>query len=176
LTPLRWILTVLSFATAVGVSVAGIAAGWPEEGGAPRGLPWWSHLLLLASVGAEIVFRVLKITFSAKAIGAPVRFSVAARTVLGGDFAASITPSRSGAEPARFLVLSEAGVRGAGAVLILFLELFLEMLSLLVVAGLVMLTMRGSAAIIGLVTTVSVYALAVLGGWALVVVLAKSSV
>jgi hypothetical protein len=179
-TPFRWVLTILSFATAIGVSVAVIVSSWPEQGGAPLGLPWWSQLLLLGSVGLEIVCRVLKIVFSAKAIGVPVTFSVAARTILAGDFAAAITPSRSGTEPARYLVLSEAGVRGAGAVLILFLELFLEILSLLVIAGISALIINrvGSGgeggAVLGLLATVGAYAALVMGAAAFVFSLAKS--
>ena len=42
----------------------------------------------------------------------------AARATLGGDFATAITPARIGAEPARFLVLREAGVPAARALLV----------------------------------------------------------
>ena len=90
--------------------------------------------MLLAVVVVEILCRVYKILYSGRAIGFRVPFGAAVRTILGGDFAASITPSRSGSEPARFLVLTEAGVPVAGVLLVLFLELFLEMLSLVVVA------------------------------------------
>lgn len=137
-------------------------------GGAPLGLPWWTHLVLLAAVGLEILSRVLKIVFSARAIGVPTPFGVAARTILGGDFAASITPSRSGAEPARFLVLTEAGTPVASVLLILFLELFLEMISLAVIAvGFGLVWHEESGMIRGLLATVAVYAMGVLGAGAL---------
>jgi uncharacterized protein (TIRG00374 family) len=162
-TPLRWFLTVLSFVATIGVSIYVVASSWPT-GGAPLGLPWWTHLLLLAAVGMEILFRVLKITFSARAIGVPTTFGTAARTILGGDFAASITPSRSGAEPARFLVLTEAGTPVAGVILILFLELFLEMVSLAVIAvGLGFVWREQSGMVRGLLATVALYSFAVLG-------------
>ncbi|MCC6317924.1 MAG: flippase-like domain-containing protein [Gemmatimonadaceae bacterium] len=172
--PLRWFLTFLSFATAIGVSVYVIASSWPAAGGAPLGLPWWTHLLLLGAVGFEILCRVLKIVFSARAIGVHTPFGVAARTILGGDFAASITPSRSGAEPARFLVLSEAGTAVANVLLILFLELFLEMISLAVIAvGFGVVWREESGMIRGLLATVALYAIGVLGAGAACYVIAR---
>ena len=39
LTPLRWILTAVSFLATFGVSAYVIASNWPAEG-APLGLPW----------------------------------------------------------------------------------------------------------------------------------------
>lgn len=173
MTPLRWFLTYLSFATAAGVSVYVVASSWPD-GGAPLGLPWWTHLLLLASVGVEILFRVLKIVFSAKSIGVHAPFGVAARTILGGDFAASITPSRSGAEPARFLVLTEARIPVASVLLILFLELFLEMVSLALIAIGFGMAWRGESRMVqGLLATVAVYAMGVLGAGAIAYGMAK---
>lgn len=173
MTPLRWFLTALSFAASIGVSVYVVASSWPA-GGAPLGLPWGSHLLLLATVGLEIVFRVLKITFSAKAIGVHAPFGVAARTILGGDFAASITPSRSGAEPARFLVLTEAGLQVAHVLLILFLELFLEMVSLAILAIAFGIWWHDQSGIVrGILLTVGIYSIGVLGAGALGLVLAR---
>lgn len=164
----------MSFAAAIGVSVYVIGSSWPATGGAPLGLPWWTHLLLLGAVALEIVSRVLKIVFSAKAIGVITPFGVAARTILGGDFAASITPSRSGAEPARFLVLKEAGIAVANVLLILFLELFLEMISLAVIAiGFGIVWHEESGMIRGLLATVALYAGGVLGAGAVAYVIAR---
>src|SRR5690606_21657565 len=125
-------LTALSLLATIGLSVYVIASSWPAEG-APLGLPWWGHLLCLAAFVLDILFRVIKIRFSADAIGVPVRFAAVFRTTLGGDFAAAITPSRSAAEPARFLIMSESGTPLGGVVVVLFLEIFLEMLSLFAV-------------------------------------------
>lgn len=150
-----------------------IVAGWPE-GGAPLGLPWWAHLLLLGSVAVEVLSRIFKITFSAAAVGIPTPFGVAARTILGGDFAASITPSRSGAEPARFLVLKEGGVPMAGAILILFLELSLEVVSLVIVTTLLLVVWHESTGMVrGILITVAVYTVVVAAAGALAVTLAK---
>lgn len=151
-----------------------VASSWPVTGGAPLGLPWGTHLLLLVAVAVEILFRVLKIVLSARAIGVPTPFGVAARTVLGGDFAASITPSRSGAEPARFLVLTEAKTPVASVLLILFLELFLEMCSLALLAIVFGIVWRDESGMIrGLLATVAVYALGVLGTGGLAVLVAQ---
>jgi uncharacterized protein (TIRG00374 family) len=171
--PLRWLLTFISFAVAIGVSVYVIGSSWPD-GGAPLGLPWWAHLVLLGGVGLEILFRVLKLTFSAAAVGLTLPFGVATRTILGGDFAASITPSRSGSEPARFLVLKEGGVPMAGAVLILFLELFLEMLSLMIATAIFAVIWWESAGVVStIMVTVGIYAAVVLSTGALGVTLAR---
>ena len=173
LTPVRWFLTFLSFATAIGVSVYVVVSSWPGQG-TPFGLPWWTHFLLLGGVGLEILFRVLKIVLSARAIGVDTSFGVAARTILGGDFAASITPSRSGAEPARFLVLTEAGTPVASVLLILFLELFLEMCSLAVIAAGFGFVWRDQGGIVrGLLATVAVYSIGVLGAGAIAWMMAK---
>jgi hypothetical protein len=116
---LRWLLTALSFAAAIGVSVYIIAASWPA-GGAPFGLPWWGHLLALGAVALEIGSRAWKVQLGARAMRIPISYDAALHTSLGGDFGAAITPARSGAEPARFLVLAEAGVPTASVLLILF--------------------------------------------------------
>lgn len=150
-----------------------IADSWPV-GGAPLGLPWSTHFLLLGAVGIEILFRVLKITFSARAIGVRASMGVAARTILGGDFAASVTPSRSGAEPARFLVMSEAGLPVAHILLILFLELFLEMISLALIAiGFGIVWRAESGMVRGLLITVGIYSLGVLSTGAVAYLMAR---
>ena len=151
-----------------------VASSWPETGGAPLGLPWWTHLLLLGAVAVEILCRVFKMVLSARAIGIHTPVGVAARTVMGGDFAASITPSRSGTEPARFLVLTEAKTPVASVLLILFLELFLEVVSLALLAIVFGIAWRHESGMIrGLLATVAVYALGVLGTGGLAVWVAR---
>ena len=140
----RWLVTVVSFAAMVGVSAWVVASHWPA-GGMPW-LAWPVHAAALATVTAEIVTRALKIQASARACGIPLRFGTAARVCLAGDFAAAITPARSGAEPSRFLVLAESGTGAAGRVLVLFLELFLEMWSLVLVCTVLALLFAGRGA------------------------------
>ncbi|GMV09497.1 MAG: hypothetical protein AMXMBFR55_12310 [Gemmatimonadota bacterium] len=166
MTPFRWFLTAISFLVTIGVSVYVIASAWPAEG-APLGLPWWGHLLCLGAFALDIVFRVIKIRFSADAIGVPVSFGAILRTTLGGDFAAAITPSRSGAEPARFLILSESGTPLGGVVVVLFLEVFLEVLSLFAVTlGLAVLLGESGPLVKGMLGTVLLYSAGVLGAGA----------
>lgn len=175
LTPFRWFLTILSFAAAIGVSVYVIGSSWPAEG-APLGLPWWTHGLLLAAVGVDLVFRAYKVVFSARAVGSEATFRTGIRTALGGDFAASITPSRVGAEPARFLVLNESGVSAPHALLVIFLELTLEMASLGLLAGIAgLLWHEESRMVQGLLATVGIYTLGVLGAAVIAYWLARRS-
>jgi len=147
-----------------------ISSHWPE-GGAPLGLSWWAHLLALGAVTFELTLRSAKIALSARACGIPLQFGTAARATLGGDFATAITPARVGAEPARFLVLREAGVPAARALLVLFLELFIELLSLVILAGLLLAFLPASGALKGVAAMVGGYATIVLGlgfgGWVL---------
>lgn len=166
MTPFRWFLTALSLLATIGVSVYVIASSWPAEG-APLGLPWWGHLMCLAAFGLDILFRVIKIRLSADAIGVPVSFGAILRTTLGGDFAAAITPSRSGAEPARFLIMSESGTPLGGVVVVLFLEIFLEMLSLFAVTlGLAFFLRESGPLVTGMLGTVTLYSAGVLGAGA----------
>lgn len=174
-TPFRWFLTTLSFAAAVAVACWVIVSHWPD-GGAPLGLPWWGHVLALGGVTFELFFRSAKIAFSARACGIPLTLGTAARATLGGDFASAITPSRLGAEPARFVVLSEAGVPAASALLVLFLELFIEMISLLVIGAGLLLVWNPSLAMAGVAAMVSGYAAVVLGLGAAAYVLSRRRV
>ena len=170
MTPLRWLLVLVSFAAAAGVALWVIQSHWPE-GGAPLGLPWWAHLFALGAVTFELTLRSAKIALSARACGIPLQFGTAARATLGGDFATAITPARIGAEPARFLVLREAGVPAARALLVLFLELLIELVSLVIIAGVLLAILPASGALKGVTAMVGGYATVVLGlgvgGWAL---------
>jgi uncharacterized membrane protein YbhN (UPF0104 family) len=162
LTPLRWLVTALSFAALIGVSVYIVAADWST---ARFTLPPTSHLLAVGAVVLEVASRAQKLVWSAKAFGLRLPFVTAVRTSLGGDFGAAITPARSGAEPARYLILSEAKLAPASAVLILFAELFLEALSLAVVVTIVALIFHDAGrvlgALVGVVGGYSVFVLAI---------------
>ena len=172
MTPLRWLLTAVSFLSMFGASAWVVSTNWPA-GGMPW-LAWQAHAAALAALMVEVTTRTLKIQASAHAVGLPLRFSTALRVCLGGDFAAAITPARSGAEPARFLVLAESGMPVAGRVLVLFLELFLEMCSLaLVCAVLAVVFVNRGASIRGLLALVGGYSTAVLGAGAIGVLLAR---
>ncbi|HJQ18903.1 MAG TPA: flippase-like domain-containing protein [Gemmatimonadaceae bacterium] len=129
----RWVFTALSFAAVLGVSVYAVRSGAPHGFG--LAIPLQAHLLAFGAFAAEVAARSLKLTWSAKAVRARLPLTTSIRTSLGGDFGASITPARMGAEPARFLILAEAGVPAADAMVILYTELFFEAISLAVVVG-----------------------------------------
>jgi hypothetical protein len=152
---------VVSFGATIGIATWILWSGWAKAG-APPTIPLSAHMLALGFVLAEIATRSVKIHWSAAALRIPLRFATALRVCLGGDFGASITPSRSGAEPARFLVLAEAGVPPAGTILILFTELFLEMSSLGLLCLLLALVLGSSGPVVPLMT-------AMVGGYAVIV-------
>jgi uncharacterized membrane protein YbhN (UPF0104 family) len=163
LSPLRWLVTALSFAATLGASVYVVWSSWPSDG-ASVALPWLAHLLGGGAFVLETLSRAWKIQLSARALHIPLRFGTALRVCLGGDFGAAITPARSGAEPARYLVLTEARVPAAGRLLILFAELFLEILSLAIVAlALALLFRGGGRALTGIQGLVGGYAVFVIG-------------
>ena len=168
----RWLFTALSFTAVFGASVFFIARWWGE--GTTINLPLWAHLLALSAVVVEIASRSWKISWSARAVGLRLPFMTSMRTCLAGDFGASVTPARSGAEPARFLVLAEAGVPASQALVILYAELFLEMLSLATVVAVVAVIFRDAGMVLGaLVGVVGLYSAFVLGVAVLAVVLSR---
>lgn len=168
----RWILTGLSFAGVLGVSIYMIAR-W-SQGGVLLTLPPRAHLLAMLAVATEIATRSWKITLSARAMHIRLPYMTAVRTTLAGDFGGAITPARSGAEPARFLVLAEGGIPTSKALMVLYAELFVEMLSLAAVVIAVAIIFRHAGAVLAaLVGVVGGYALFVLGVAAAAVVLAR---
>jgi len=168
----RWLVTVLSFAVMFGASAWVVTESWPANG-MPT-LAWSAHAAALAAVCMEVLSRALKIQASAIAVGLSLRFGNALKVCLGGDFAASITPARAGAEPARFLILGESGMPVAGRVLVLFLELFLEMCSLALVCCLLALAFAGrGTSVRGLIALVGGYSTVVLGAGAIGLLLAR---
>lgn len=168
----RRLFTLLSFLTMVGASLWVVRSHWPD-GGMPW-LPWTAHAAAVLITVAEVLTRAFKIQASAWAVGCPLRYGTALRVCLAGDFAAAVTPARSGAEPARFLVLGEAGLSTANRLLVLFLELFLEMCSLALVCLVLALVFSGyGASASGLLALVGGYSVAVLGAGAVGLLLSR---
>ena len=162
MTPTRWLLTALSFAATIGVSIYMIA-GWSQHG-TSLALPPRAHLLALLAVAVEVLTRALKIRWSARAAGIRISLGTAVRTCLGGDFGAAITPARSGAEPARFFILAETGLSASSVLVILYAELFLEVFSLATVVLVVAIVFRHAGAVVTtLVGLVGTYATVILG-------------
>jgi uncharacterized protein (TIRG00374 family) len=172
MTPTRWLITALSFAATIGVSIYMVAGWW--QTGDTLSLPPMAHLLALSAAVVEVIARSLKIQWSARAAGIKLRFATAIRTSLGGDFAAAITPARSGAEPARFFVLAESGLPSSSVLVILYAELFLEVLSLAAVVLVVAIIFRHAGAVILTLTSmVGLYAAVILGLGALALFLSR---
>jgi uncharacterized protein (TIRG00374 family) len=171
----RWAFTAVSFLAVIGVSAYFIIGWW--RAGSVIVLPPKAHLWAIAAVLVEILTRALKISWSAKAAHIDLSFMTALRTTLAGDFGASITPARSGAEPARFLVLKEAGVPTPSALVVLFAELFVEALSLATVVLIVAIVFRHAGIVLGaLVGVVGAYAGFVVGLAVIAVVLSRRHV
>jgi len=172
MTPTRWLLTLVSFAATIGVSIY-MVLGWTQQGSALT-LPPRAHLLAAAAVAIEVLARSLKIRWSARAAGIRISLGTAARTCLGGDFGAAITPARSGAEPARFLILRETGLPASSVLVILYAELFLEVFSLAAVVLVVAMVFRHAGVVIAtLVSMVGGYALVILGIGGLAIFLSR---
>ena len=170
----RWLLTAISFAAVIGVSVYAVRSGAPE--GINLAIPAMAHLLAFSAFIVEVITRSLKLTASAKAVGTHMSFGTALRTSLGGDFAASITPARAGAEPARYLILAQSGMAASDALVVLYLELFLEMISIATVAFLIgMLFDASGKAFVTMVSVVGVYASFVLGVGLLLFLLSRGN-
>jgi glycosyltransferase 2 family protein len=158
----RWLLTALSFAVVIGVSVYAVRSGAMPR--ASLAIPVEAHLLAFLAFVAEVVTRSFKLTSSAKAVRTYMSFGTAFRTSLGGDFAAAITPARVGAEPARYLILAKSGMNASETMVVLYLELFLEMISVASVAFLIGVLFDASGrAFVTMVSVVGLYASFVLG-------------
>ncbi|HYW50518.1 MAG TPA: lysylphosphatidylglycerol synthase transmembrane domain-containing protein [Gemmatimonadaceae bacterium] len=122
-----------------------------------------AHLVALAGAVSEVTLRAFKLTWSAKALDIPLSLRTAFRTCLGGDFGASVTPSRSGAEPARFLIMAEAKTPLGGIMMVLWAEIVLEVLSLATVALLIAMIFPGTdRAVTSVLLVIATYAMTVL--------------
>lgn len=163
MTPFRWALAAISFAAAITVSIYIVESSWP----AAQMTVWPSartQLLLLTIALLELGARGLKVRLSAAALRIPMTYSTALVASAGGDFGAAITPARTGAEPARFLIMTEAGMSSAHIILVIFAELFLEMVSLAMIATAMFIVFRSSGnMILGMAGLVAMYAAFVLG-------------
>ena len=162
MTPKRWLLTILSFAAALGASAWIVWSSWPAGHGRLT-LPLMAHVVALAGAVGEVTLRAFKLNWSARALNIPLSLTTAFRVCLGGDFGASVTPSRSGAEPARFLIMAEAKTPLGGIVMVLWAEIVLEVLSLATVALLIALLFPGTdKAVTSVLLVIATYAMTVL--------------
>jgi glycosyltransferase 2 family protein len=171
----RWLFTALSFAAVIGVSVYAVLSGGPH--GVDLAIPLRAHLLAFLAFAVEVGARSIKLTWSARSVNSRLPLVTSLRTSLGGDFGACITPARMGAEPARFLILAEAGIAPSDRIVILYAELFFEMISLaIIVIAISVLFHASNAAFFAMVGVVGGYAMFVLGLGAVGVLLSRRNV
>ena len=169
----RWLFAIASFIVAIGVSLYIVVRSWPK-GHAAVSMDFGPHVMLLSIALAELLARGAKVWLSAIAMRIPMSYRLAVRASAGGDFGAAITPNKTGAEPARYLIMTEAGMHPAQILLVIYAELFLEMISLALVAiGLYVVFRNAGSTLIGVVGAVGLYALFVLGTGALGFFLSK---
>lgn len=83
-------------------------------------LPIRIHLLALFTVVVDLLGRSVRIVLLARGVGHPVRFTTALYSMLAGDGAGAITPSRAGTQPAKLAVFNrdDMDVGTGGAVLV----------------------------------------------------------
>lgn len=168
----RWLFTAFSFSVVIGVSVHAVRSSAPD--GVVLAVPPLAHLLALAAFAIEVASRSLKIAWSGRAVRVHVPFWTGVRVSLGGDFGAAITPSRAGAEPARYLILYESGLRGSPLITVLYAELFFEMISLVIVASAMLLVFDATrSATLAVGATLGMYASAILAVAAIATILAR---
>ncbi len=163
----RLALVLLSFGTMLGVSVYVVWSQWARGSNLPS-IPLATHAIALALTAFEILARGFKIVFSARAVSIRLSLRTALRVCLAGDLVASLTPGRSGAEPARFLVLAEARLATPKIIVVLFLELAMGLLAFIALAfTLWFLLAESSATLRVLVGVIAGYSVFVLGFGAL---------
>ena len=139
-------------------------------------LPLRAHLFALGLTSLDVAMRALKLRWGARAIGFELRLRPALRATLGGDFGGAITPSRSGTEPTRFLILTEARTGAGNAMVLLFTELTMEITSLLIfVIGLAIALPRLDGALAGFAGVVVGFVALLVGGLALALFLSSPS-
>ena len=81
-----------------------------------------SHLLALALLGVDCLARAWRIQLATWTAGGRLSFGDAFRLNLYGEAASQLTPNRLGGEPARFLGLTEAGLRPVTAIVAIGVE------------------------------------------------------
>src|SRR2546421_1423710 len=84
------------------------------------------HLLALALLALDCLVRAWRIQLATWTAGAHLSFSDAFRLNLYGEAASQLTPNRLGGEPARFLGLTEAGLRPVTGIVAIVVEVACE--------------------------------------------------
>jgi uncharacterized membrane protein YbhN (UPF0104 family) len=85
-----------------------------------------NHLLALALLGLDCLVRAWRIQIAVWTAGGRLAFSDAVKLNLYGEAASQLTPNRLGGEPARFLGLTEAGLRPVTGIVAIGVEVACE--------------------------------------------------
>src|SRR5258708_9295626 len=75
-----------------------------------------NHVLALGLLALDTIFRAWRIQLAVQTAGGRLGFQDAFRLNLYGEAAAALTPNRLGGEPARFVGLTETGLRPVHAI------------------------------------------------------------
>jgi uncharacterized membrane protein YbhN (UPF0104 family) len=84
------------------------------------------HLLALAALAIDVLVRAWRIQLAVRCAGGRLGFGEAVRLNLYGEAASTLTPNRLGGEPARFVGLTQAGLRPVTALVGLGVEVAAE--------------------------------------------------
>lgn len=85
-----------------------------------------NHVIALGLLALDTIFRAWRIQLAAHTAGGRLGFQDAFRLNLYGEAAAALTPNRLGGEPARFVGLTEAGMRSVQAMVAIGVEVASE--------------------------------------------------
>jgi uncharacterized membrane protein YbhN (UPF0104 family) len=85
-----------------------------------------SHVLALAALALDVLVRAWRIQLAVWCAGGRLGFGEAVRLNLYGEAASTLTPNRLGGEPARFVGLTQAGLRPVTALVGLGVEVAAE--------------------------------------------------
>ena len=89
-------------------------------------IPIVNHVLALGLLVLDTIFRAWRIQLAVHTAGARLSFQEAFRLNLYGEAAAALTPNRLGGEPARFVGLTESGLRAVQAMVAIGVEVASE--------------------------------------------------
>lgn len=85
-----------------------------------------NHLLALCCLALDVLVRAWRIQISAWCAGGKLRLADAVKLNLYGEAASAVTPNRLGGEPARFVGMTESGLRVVAALVALGVEVAAE--------------------------------------------------
>ncbi|MEK9506273.1 lysylphosphatidylglycerol synthase domain-containing protein [Gaopeijia maritima] len=127
-------------------------------------LPLAAHLLAALALFVEVGGRAARIVVFARALKVPLRWSTAWIAQLAGDSAGTVTPSRSGTEPAKMLAMRRDGGKVGGLAAIAVGETAFEALGLLAIGLALAVFVDGGGAIALAIGTYAGVVLTVIAG------------